>query len=303
MKPKKIIVLIIFLLIAPLKIFSQQEINKEFAVIENENLAIKEKPDLTSNKIDYNKLNPALNDTFEISNKSDEFYQIKFLSDKNQYTVGWISSSDVEDRFTFGPFLRFETEPDKTLMTRRIKEVISHPEWNAIIKSSVYNGEILKGMNKQMATASIGEPSSSNKYFTAQSEIEQWTYQKVPSVDFVLNFENGLITSYKGYAEPLSIKFKKELSKRKIYPYRIRGLELMGLGGVTFAIAVFFLRDSEGKSILFSEEHKTVSWAALTAVVATEGLGIYLYLYSKESDEISLKTNDKSIQLVFKHYF
>lgn len=303
MKPKKIIVLIIFLLIAPLKIFSQEEINKEFAVVENKNLVINEKPDLTSNKINYNKLNPALNDTFEISGKSDEFYQIKFLSDKNQYTVGWISSSDVKEKFTFESFLRFGTEPDKTLMIRRIKEVISHPEWNAIIKSSVYNGEILKGMNKQMTAASIGEPSSSSKYFTAQSEIEQWTYQKIPSVDFVLNFENGLITSYKGYVEPLSIKFKKELSKRKIYPYRIKGLELMGLGGVTFIIAVAFLRDAEGKSLLFSKEHKTVSWAALTAVVATEGLGIYLYLYSKESYETSVKTNDKSVQLVFKHYF
>ena len=303
MKPKKIIVLIIFLLIAPLKIFSQQEIYKEFAVIENKNLVIKEKPDLTSNKINYNKLNPALNDTFEVSGEFDEFYQIKFLSDKNQYTVGWISSSDIKEKFTFGPFLSFGTEPDNTLMIQRIKEVISHPEWNAIIKSSVYNGEILKGMNKQMATTSIGEPSSSSRYFTAQSEIEQWTYQKTPSIDFVLNFENGVITSYKGYEEPLSIKFKRELSKRKIYPYRIRGLELMGLGGVTFIIAVAFLRDSEGKSLLFSEGHKTVSWAALTAVAATEGFGIYLYLYSKESDEISLKTNDKSLQLVFKHYF
>ena len=303
MKQKKITILIIFLVIAPLKIFSQEEINKEFAVIENKNLVIKERPDLSSNKIDYNKLNPTLNDTFEITGKSDEFYQIKFLSDKNQYTIGWISISDVKKKFENGPFLRFYTEPDKDKMFQRIKEAISHPEWNAIIKSSVYNGEISKGMNRQMVLASIGRPATIRRYFTSNSRIEQWTYQKTPSVDFVLNFENGVITSYRGYKETLSIKFKKELSRRKIHPYRVQGLELMALGGFSFALAFAFLRDSDDKSVLFSKEHKTISWIVLSTVVAAEGLGIYLFLYTKEAKEVSIKTDDKSLQLVYKRYF
>ena len=61
MKLKIVTILLILLLIAPLKILSQTEITKEFAVIENKNLVIKEKPDLTSNKINYNKLNMGEN--------------------------------------------------------------------------------------------------------------------------------------------------------------------------------------------------------------------------------------------------
>ena len=286
-----------------MRITAQQEISRDFVVIENEDVIIREKPDLSLDVVKYNRLNPVLNDTFEVVNESSEFYQINFLSDKNQYTAGWILNSDVKERFTVHPIIKFDIESDKDLVAQRIKQVIFHREWNAVIKNTIYHGEIIEGMDNQMILASIGKPDEVNKFYTSNSQIEQWTYQKPPFNNLVLNFKDGIFTSYKRYEVPLSVQFKSKLSYRKIHPYRTKGIELMTLGGVSGLIAFIFLRNENGGSLLFSSGYETVSYAILSTVVVAETFGFYLYRYSKDAYELGIKSNSNGFQFAFKYNF
>ncbi len=297
------IIILITFIILPIRITAQQEISRDFVVIENKDIIIREKPDLSLDVVKYNRLNPVLNDTFEVVNESSEFYQINFLSDKSQYTAGWILNTDVREKFTTHPIIKFDIESDKDLVTQRIKQVIFHREWNAVIKNTIYHGEIIEGMDNQMILTSIGKPDAVNKFYTSNSQIEQWTYQKPPFNNLVLNFKDGIYASYKRYEVPLDVQFKDKLSKRKKYPYRTQGIELMSLGGASGLIAYAFLRGEDGKSILFSSEHKTVSYVILSTVVVAEAFGFYLYRYSKDAYELGIKSNSNGFQFAFKYNF
>ncbi len=296
-------VLTAFLFNTPLNAFCEELINKEYAVIDNKNIIIYEKPDLFSPVIKYSKTADAVRDTVEITEKSGEFYQIKFFLNEYQYKTGWILETSVNEKITIESIIKYNIDINERNIFQRINDIKSHPEWGAIEKTAVYNSEILNGMNSEMVLASIGEPTSTNQYFTSSALIEQWSYNKPPENNFVLNFEKGVITSYKHYDEQINLKFQKELSKRKKYPYRKSGIELMALGGATFALSYAFLRDSDDRSIFFSSEHKTVSWIILSTVIVSEGVGIYLYQYSKDYNEIAVKTGSKKIELVYKQYF
>ncbi len=293
----------IILITVHLKIFSQEVIKKEYAVIDKKNLIIYEKADLSSDRISYNELNPAFSDTLGIINRAGEFLQIKYFSGENLYKNGWILNSVVKKKMLFKSALNFNIDISGISKSEKIKNIIAHTEWNEIIKSTVYNGEILKGMDNKIVLASIGKPNLKNKYFSSSSIIEQWTYSRPPDINFVLNFEDGVFTSFKRYEESINLKIKRELSKRKEYPYRKKGVELMGLGAVSFGLAFAFLRDENNDSVLFSQEHKTVSWIILSTFLVAETAGIYLFQYTKESDEIGLKANNRKIELAYKHYF
>lgn len=297
-----IIVLIMFMIL-PIRITAQQEISRDFVVIENKDVIIREKPDLSLDVVKYNRLNPVLSDTFEVVDESSEFYQINFLSDKSQYAAGWISNSEVKEKFTIHPIIKFDVELDKDLVPQRIKQVIFHKEWNAVIKNTIYHGEIFEGMDNQMILASIGRPDLVNKFYTSDSQIEQWTYQKPPFNNLVLSFKDGIFASYKRYEVPLSVQFKNRLSMRKIHPYRTKGIELIVFGGTSGILAYAFLRNEDGESVLFTAEHRTVSYVVLSTVVVAETFGFYLYQYSKNAYELGIKSNGNAFQLAFKFNF
>ena len=147
-KLKKASFLIILLMILASTTFSQELVNREFAVVENKNFTIYEIADLSSSTVNYSRLSPALKDTFEIIDSSEEFYRIKFYAGGNRYNVGWIPISDVREKLTLGSVLSFQTELVSN--AQRMETIISHPEWNAVVKCAVCNGEIVRGMNKQM---------------------------------------------------------------------------------------------------------------------------------------------------------
>ena len=63
----------------------------------------------------------------------------------------------------------------------------------------------VKGDTGAVWTGTVAQSSSS-------SVIEQWTYSIPPNNNFVLNFEDGLFTSYKRYKESIDSKVKRELS-------------------------------------------------------------------------------------------
>ncbi|MCK4965825.1 hypothetical protein KAS50_02275 [bacterium] len=285
-------------------VFSQELVEKEFAVVSNKDLVITEMPDISSGRFVYERAGIAVPDTFEIVDRNKDFYQVAFTGKDKEYLRGWVSQSEVTATFKVEQVYRFESDREGVKDLRNARKYKSNPEWNAVIHSVINNGEIVKGMNSAMVTASVGKPDGVNKYFTSGSEIQQWTYNRPPHGNYVLTFENDVFNSVTKNVESLSVKFQEKLAKRKKYPYRVKGVELMALGGATFILTYAFLRDDDNKkSVLFQEKHRTFSWVVASTFVVAESVGLYLFFYEDKQNKVSMRPAVDGVYLSFTHHF
>lgn len=285
-------------------VFGQEQIEKDFAVLGDKDLVITEKPDISSGRFVYERTGIAVLDTFEIVDRNKDFYQVAFTGKDKEYLRGWVSQSEVTETFKVEQVYRFESDREGVKDLQNARKYKSNPDWNAVIHSVINNGEIVKGMNSAMVTASVGEPDGVTRYFTSGSEIQQWTYNRPPDGNYVLTFENDIFSAVTKNIESLSVKFEEKLAKQKKHPHRTKGVELMALGGATFILTYAFLRDDNNKeSILFQEKHRTFSWVVASTFVVAESVGLYLFFYEDKQNKVSMGPAGDGVNLSFTHHF
>ena len=77
--------------------------------------------------------------------------------------------------------------------------VKKHPELAAEKKKAIKAGELVIGMTKDMADASLGKPDATHAYEYKGKTIETWTYNKCLCLfgkSAYVKFENGLVTGW-----------------------------------------------------------------------------------------------------------
>ena len=151
-------------------VFSQELVEKEFAVVSNKDLVITKMPDISSGRLVYERAGIAVPDTFEIVDRNKDFYQVAFTGKDKEYLRGWVSQSEVTETFKVEQVYRFESDREGIKDLRNARKYKSNPVWNAVIRSVINNGEIMKGMNSAMVTASVGKPDGIQRFARRNQE-------------------------------------------------------------------------------------------------------------------------------------
>ncbi len=90
----------------------------------------------------------------------------------------------------------------EVLTFNRKRYVQNHPNLKANLKRAISEGRIMKGMTKEQAKASWGEPDITYRSVTNNIIIEQWVYKdNIDNVnfekrDYYLNFRGGVLGSW-----------------------------------------------------------------------------------------------------------
>jgi hypothetical protein len=75
---------------------------------------------------------------------------------------------------------------------RRQRYAASHPNLEPAVRYAIFNRRIIAGMTQEQVTASWGRPKRVKRNVYSFGVYEQWIYDS-----WYLNFENGILTTYK----------------------------------------------------------------------------------------------------------
>ena len=105
----------------------------------------------------------------------------------SSYDSGWIHQSLVSK----------EKTTRVTMGQRRRQEFVDrHQSISQRFKNAILNAKIILGMNREMVSASWGEPGDINKSVGSYGVHEQWIYGDYTTERYFLYFENGVLTSW-----------------------------------------------------------------------------------------------------------
>jgi hypothetical protein len=225
-------------------------------------------------------------DTLLALASDSESSRVLYFDSSNKLNLGWIANDAVSSRWPLADLLslRQPAAPDDAAALQSVGAL--QPGWGTLDRLLVTAGLVRYGMNTTQIAATFGEPESRNRFRTAASRFEQMTYRMPGGGQFLLMCENNVLTDHKAIEAAATIGQVSASGvvriQPELYPYRSTGVSMMVGGGILLIGGGSLLWNRQD---IVSSEQKNVtnfSVALISAGVACEVIGIYLYRYTRK---------------------